>query len=616
VQGAQGIQGPTGPTGATGAASTVTGPTGSQGIQGPTGAQGPTGPQGEPGSFGGAVFTYNYLTNTTNSDPGAGNLKLNNANLSVATSLYIDFLDLNSVDNQAYLDTIDDSTSTIKGHFKMEQVGNSANFAYYAINGAHTHSAGYFAVPVVYLSGSVTSFANGTDVNVTFVRTGDAGDPGLGGTIANWGSFWDTTTQVATTAGTPYAMTLNSYDADGIGVSVVSGSRITIANAGTYNLQFSAQLDKTTNGTHKTNIWLRKNGTDVPATDTELTLLKDDKLVAAWNFVFETAANDYYELIWATEDAGLRLYAQAAITTPIVRPAIPSVIVTVTQVTYTQVGPTGPTGASSTVPGPTGPTGAEGATGPTGPQGAIGPTGPQGIQGTQGIQGVAGATGPQGDEGPIGATGPTGPQGDVGSTGATGPTGATGASGETGAVGPTGPAGATGATGPTGPIGADGPTGPQGVQGIQGVQGATGPTGPTGPAGTNGTSGSDGATGPTGPTGATGATGPAGADAPTIVSFNQQTGTTYTLVLADKDKMVELNNASAITLTVPLDSAVNFAVGSDVSIMQTGNGSVTVVPQSGVTVNFTPSNQTRAIWSSASLIKRSADTWVLIGDLL
>ena len=465
------------------------------------------------------------------------------------------------------------------------------------------------------------------------MRTGDAGDAGLGGTIANWGSFWDTTDQVATTINTAYPITLNSFDPDGIGVTVVSGSLITIANAGTYNVQFSAQLaSDTTNTSYESfvHLWARLNGSDIADSAGTIRLAgKAPALVSSWNYVLELAADDEFQFMWSTDN--LESYIKNNTTTS-PAPAIPSMIVTVTQVTYTQVGPTGPTGAASTVPGPTGPTGAEGATGPTGPQGAIGPTGPQGVQGTQGIQGVAGPTGPQGDEGP------TGPAGANGFNGNDGVDGTDGINGETGPTGPTGPAGTDGQSvafqgewdsGDTYSIGdivvvsgaassgwpaarntsyislvnanTDDPTSTPASWSqltIDGEQGATGPTGAAGAAG------------------ATGATGPTGADAPTIVSFNQQTGTSYTLVLSDKDKMVELSNASAITLTVPLDSAVNFAVGSDVSIMQTGNGSVTVVPQSGVTVNFTPSNQTRAIWSSASLIKRSANTWVLIGDLL
>ena len=66
---------------------------GAQGFQGAAGAQGATGSagsQGSPGSFGGASFEYDFSTSTTDSDPGAGTLRFNNANLTSATILYID----------------------------------------------------------------------------------------------------------------------------------------------------------------------------------------------------------------------------------------------------------------------------------------------------------------------------------------------------------------------------------------------------------------------------------------------------------------------------------------------------------------------------------------------
>lgn len=95
---------------------------------------------------------------------------------------------------------------------------------------------------------------------------------------------------------------------------------------------------------------------------------------------------------------------------------------------------------------------------------------------------------------------------------------------------------------------------------------------------------------------------------------NAQTGTTYTLVLTDKDKLVELNNASAITLTVPTNT-VAYPVGAQINLLQTGSGQVTVVGDTGVTVNATPGLKLRAQWSSATLIKRATNTWVLVGDL-
>lgn len=96
-------------------------------------------------------------------------------------------------------------------------------------------------------------------------------------------------------------------------------------------------------------------------------------------------------------------------------------------------------------------------------------------------------------------------------------------------------------------------------------------------------------------------------------SFNQQVSS-YTLVIGDKDKVVEISNSSPTTLTVPANSSVPFEIGSSINILQTGAGQVTVSPAIGVTVNSTPGLKLRAQWSFATLIKRGINTWVLIGD--
>jgi hypothetical protein len=105
--------------------------------------------------------------------------------------------------------------------------------------------------------------------------------------------------------------------------------------------------------------------------------------------------------------------------------------------------------------------------------------------------------------------------------------------------------------------------------------------------------------------------------APSTILTSSQSTTTYTLVLSDKDKMVELSNAAAITLYVPTNSLVAFPVGSQINILQTGVGQVTVAASSPgtTTINGTPTLSLRAQWSAATLIKRSTDSWVLIGDL-
>jgi hypothetical protein len=99
---------------------------------------------------------------------------------------------------------------------------------------------------------------------------------------------------------------------------------------------------------------------------------------------------------------------------------------------------------------------------------------------------------------------------------------------------------------------------------------------------------------------------------------NAQTAS-YTLVLADKDKLVEVSNASANTVTIPTNTSVAYPTGTQINIIQTGAGQTTISGTSGVTVNSTgataASPKLRAQWSTATAIKRGTDTWVVIGDI-
>lgn len=103
-------------------------------------------------------------------------------------------------------------------------------------------------------------------------------------------------------------------------------------------------------------------------------------------------------------------------------------------------------------------------------------------------------------------------------------------------------------------------------------------------------------------------------DVISITTFNQQS-VSYGLVLTDRDKIVEINSASATTVTVPLNSSVAFPVGSSINILQTGAGQVTIAGAGGVTINATPGLKLRTQWSFATLIKRATNTWVLMGDI-
>ena len=63
------------------------------------------------------------------------------------------------------------------------------------------------------------------------------------------------------------------------------------------------------------------------------------------------------------------------------------------------------------------------------------------------------------------------------------------------------------------------------------------------------------------------------------------------------------------------NSGAGSSVSNTISILQTGSGQTTVVATGGVTINSTPGLKLRTQWSSATLIKRATDTWVLVGDL-
>ena len=101
-----------------------------------------------------------------------------------------------------------------------------------------------------------------------------------------------------------------------------------------------------------------------------------------------------------------------------------------------------------------------------------------------------------------------------------------------------------------------------------------------------------------------------------LTPISQKTAS-YTLSsLTERDDLIEMGSASPITLTIPTDATLNFPIGTSIDILQTGAGQVTIAPVSGtVTVNATPGLKLRTTWSSCTLLKRAANTWVVFGDL-
>lgn len=172
----------------------------------------------------------------------------------------------------------------------------------------------------------------------------------LQSSVGYFGSFYDTTTQTNPVASTPNAMAVNTVVAQK-GVVFFDGSKIRIPAAGVYNIQFSAQFEKTDAGTDVVDIWLVKNGTNVTESNTQISLVGNNaKSVPAWNFILEFNANDYFQIFWSSPDTNVRILHTAATTGP-VRPAVPSVILTVQQVGITDAGWYSPQVTAGTVLG-------------------------------------------------------------------------------------------------------------------------------------------------------------------------------------------------------------------------------------------------------------------------
>lgn len=230
-----------------------------------------------------------------------------------------------------------------------------------------------------------------------------------------------------------------------------------------------------------------------------------------------------------------------------------------------------------------------------------------------------------GDRGPSGSTGATGPANTLTiGTVTTGTAGSSASATITGTApnqtlsltiprGDVGEAGSTGATGASGATGATGPAGPANTLTIGTV--TTGAAGSSADATITGTAPNQtlSLTLPTGATGAAGATGPAGSfgDAQTLTTIIAD----YTLGAADAGKLVIVNSSTATVVTLPTNSAAAIAVGTHVDIARIGAGSVTINPDTGVTLRSTPGNKLREQYSTGTIIKIGTDTWLLVGDL-
>jgi len=148
---------------------------GSQGIQGYTGSVGPS------GSFGGIVFDYIFSSNTVEQDPGAGFLRFNTNVFTTATHFIINKTDHQSSIITNYVNAVDNVGSGIKGHFTLAESANSLNTVLFSIIERSTLSGNYYSIPVNFVSGNTSIFADSEEVVFTLAKTGDIGDTGYTG---------------------------------------------------------------------------------------------------------------------------------------------------------------------------------------------------------------------------------------------------------------------------------------------------------------------------------------------------------------------------------------------------------------------------------------------------
>jgi hypothetical protein len=133
-----------------------------------------------------------------------------------------------------------------------------------------------------------------------------------------------------TTANTATLMTFNTTDfANDVSIS---SSKITVVNAGIYNLQLSAQFQNTDTAFQDVYIWLRQNGTDIPGSTGFISIPNrhagtDGHSIVGWNYFIEMQASDYVEIYWSVPNTAVTIQHLAASGTP-TKPSTQSVVAT------------------------------------------------------------------------------------------------------------------------------------------------------------------------------------------------------------------------------------------------------------------------------------------------
>jgi len=162
--------------------------------------------------------------------------------------------------------------------------------------------------------------------NLTGVVLGESGGRFIRFPYGAFSSDQDQTT----TANTATLMTLNTTDfANEVSIS---SSKITVVNAGVYNLQFSTQFANTNSNVQDVYIWLRQNGTNIPGSTGFVSIPgshggTDGHSIIGWNYFVEMQASDYVEIYWSVPNAAVSIQHLAASGSP-TKPSTQSVVAT------------------------------------------------------------------------------------------------------------------------------------------------------------------------------------------------------------------------------------------------------------------------------------------------
>lgn len=257
------------------------------------------------------------------------------SNTARKTPFYVSASGLTVIGDNAFISgtlTVEQDTDTIAFQLTQKTVG-AATWWIAQEGGANTSTNIATNATHIFRGGAATQyqFTVPTTVSSSFAVTGSTSLTGSltvnGNLQYNFGEFWSSAS-VTPTAGVSQSVVFDSTGvASGVAISG-SGALIKVTNAGTYNIQFSTQVN-TSAGADTIWIWFKKNGANIASSNSKAVLANNTGQLITANILDSANANDYYEIAYQTNSGNAQILSEAASGN---LPAIPGVILTVTQV--------------------------------------------------------------------------------------------------------------------------------------------------------------------------------------------------------------------------------------------------------------------------------------------